>query len=159
MNEPPRRRRLLAIALPLGMQVLAGGCQRNVRLGPDAVAGKTPDGTIEMREVQAAYLVSGSGGEGVLTYRGRRHPFNVGGAGFGGIGASTIDAYGEVYNLRNLTEFPGAYAQARYGIALGTTSAGDLWLQNEAGVIMRLKAKRDGLMLSLGGDAVVISLR
>jgi hypothetical protein len=32
-------------------------------------------------------------------------------------------------------------------------------LQNEAGVIMHLKAKRTGLMLSLGGDAVVISMR
>ena len=31
-------------------------------------------------------------------------------------------------------------------------------MQNEAGVIMHLKAKRTGLMLSLGGDAVVISM-
>jgi hypothetical protein len=31
-------------------------------------------------------------------------------------------------------------------------------LQNEAGVIMPLKAKRTGLMLSLGGDAVAISM-
>jgi hypothetical protein len=32
-------------------------------------------------------------------------------------------------------------------------------MQNEAGVIMHLKARRKGLMLSLGGDAVVISMR
>jgi hypothetical protein len=31
-------------------------------------------------------------------------------------------------------------------------------LQNEHGVVMRLNAKRKGLMLSLGGDAVVISM-
>jgi hypothetical protein len=31
-------------------------------------------------------------------------------------------------------------------------------LQNEHGVIMRLRAKREGLMLSLGGDAVVITM-
>jgi hypothetical protein len=159
MNEPPRRRRLLASVVPLGALLLAAGCQGDVRLGPDAVAGKTPDGTVEMREVQAAYIASGSGGSGVLNYRGRSYPFNVGGAGFGGIGASTIDAYGEVYNLRDLSQFPGTYAQARYGIALGTTSAGDLWLQNDAGVIMRLKAKREGLMLSLGGDAVAIAMQ
>jgi methionine-rich copper-binding protein CopC len=36
-------------------------------------------------------------------------------------------------------------------------SGGDLWMQNESGVIMNLKARRTGLMLSLGGDAVVIS--
>jgi len=55
--------------------------------------------------------------------------------------------------------FRGAYAQGRYGFALGTTSAGDLWLQNEHGVVLRLRAKRTGLMLSLGGDAVVISMK
>ena len=84
--------------------------------------------------------------------------FNVGGLGVGGIGASTIDAVGEVYKLRRLADFPGAYAQARYGFAVGTASGGDLWMQNEAGVVMHLKAKRTGLMLSLGGDAVVISM-
>ena len=83
----------------------------------------------------------------------------VGGVGVGGIGLSTIEATGEVYNLRDLGQFPGTYGQARYGFAIGTASGGDLWLQNEAGVILHLKAKRKGLMLSLGGDAVVISMR
>jgi hypothetical protein len=49
-----------------------------------------------------------------------------------------------VYGLRRLSDFPGAYAQGRYGFALGTTSAGDLWLQNEHGVVMRLRTKRTG---------------
>jgi hypothetical protein len=61
--------------------------------------------------------------------------------------------------LKRLRDFPGAYAQARYGIALGNTSTGDLWLQNGNGVVMRLVAKRQGLMLSLGGDAVVIQMK
>jgi hypothetical protein len=82
----------------------------------------------------------------------------VGGLGVGGIGLSTVDATGEVYNLRELGQFPGTYGQARYGFAIGTSSAGDLWMQNESGVILRLKAKRTGLILSLGGDAVVISM-
>jgi hypothetical protein len=32
-----------------------------------------------------------------------------------------------------------------------------MWLQNEAGVITRLKARCEGLMLSLGGDAERVS--
>jgi hypothetical protein len=135
------------------------GCAGNVALGPEAVKGKTPDGTVEMHEVQAAYIGSGSGGGGVLYFRGVAYPFDIGGAGVGGIGLSTIEATGEIYNLHDLSQFPGTYGQARYGFAIGTASAGDLWLQNEAGVIMHLKAKRTGLMLSLGGDAVVISMR
>ncbi len=129
-----------------------------MEIGPSAIAGRQPDGTVEMRQVQVAYIGSGSGGNGVLTHRGRRYPFTVGGLGVGGIGASTIEATGEVYNMPSVAQFPGAYAQARYGFALGTASSGDMWLQNEAGVILHLKARREGLMLSLGGDAVVITM-
>ena len=151
---------ILVRCLLVSIAVLAlARCAERIALGPDAVQGKTPDGTIEMHEVQAAYIGSGSGGNGVLVFRGRAYPFEVGGLGVGGIGVSTIDATGEVYNLRDLGQFPGTYGQARYGFAVGSASAGDLWMQNEAGVILHLKAKRTGLMLSLGGDAVVISLR
>ena len=104
------------------------------------------------------FALATSGGAGSLSFRGVAYPFDVGGVGVGGIGLSTIEATGEVYNLRDLGQFPGTYGQARYGFAIGTASGGDLWLQNEAGVILHLQAKRTGLMLSLGGDAVVIAM-
>lgn len=94
-----------------------------------------------------------------LFYQGAVYPFTIGGLGVGGIGASTISAAGEVYKLNSLTQFPGAYIQGRYGFALGNRSGGDLWLQNDAGVILHLKAKREGLMLSLGGDAIAITMK
>ncbi len=146
------------LATAFAVLLLLAACQSSVKLGPDAVAGLTPDGTVEMDQVQVAYIGSAGGGSGTLYYRGGAYPFQVGGIGVGGIGVSTLDAEGEVYKLNRLTDFAGAYAQGRYGFAIGTASAGDLWLQNEAGVIMHLKAKRTGLMLSLGGDAVVISM-
>ena len=88
--------------LPVARRVRGG-----VALGPDAVKGKTPDGFIEMHEVQAAYIGSGSGGAGNLSFRGVQYAFDVGGVGVGGIGLSTIEATGEVYNLRDLGQFPG----------------------------------------------------
>lgn len=136
----------------------AAGTGGSVVLGPDAVKGKAVDAMVDMKEVQAAYIGSGTAGTGVLSFRGRDYPFQVGGLGVGGIGLSTVDAAGEVYNLRELAQFPGTYGQARYGFAIGSASEGDLWMQNEAGVILHLKAKRTGLILSLGGDAVVISM-
>ena len=159
MTKQTWQTRLARLTLVSVCILALAGCSERVALGPEAIKGKTPDGTIEMHEVQAAYIASGSGGGGVLTFRGVAYPFDVGGAGVGGLGASTIEATGDVYNLRELRQFPGTYGQARYGFALGTASAGDLWLQNEAGVILHLKAKRTGLMLSLGGDAMIISLR
>jgi hypothetical protein len=150
--------RLSRASAALVLLLLVAACQSSVKLGPDAVAGLTPDGTVQMDQIQVAYIGSAGGGNGTLYYRGGAYPFKVGGIGVGGIGVSTLDAEGEVYKLNRLIDFAGAYAQGRYGFAIGTASAGDLWLQNEAGVIMHLKAKRTGLMLSLGGDAVVISM-
>ena len=141
-----------------------GGCtvqtaQEQVQLGPAAIRGRRPEATVEMSEIQAAYIGSASAGRGVLVYRERRHPFTVEGVGVGGVGASSIEAEGDVYDLRELSRFPGTYGQARYGFAVGEASAGDLWMQNENGVIMRLKARRTGLMLSLGGDAMLITMQ
>lgn len=135
-----------------------GSSTESVKVGPEAIAGLRPDGTVEMHQVQVAYIGSAGGGSGTLYHRGRAYPFTIGGLGVGGIGASTIDAEGEVYKMSDVSQFAGAYAQGRYGFAIGTASGGDLWMQNEAGVILHLKAKRTGLMLSLGGDAVVISM-
>lgn len=121
--------------------------------------GMPPDGTVEMHEVQAAYIGNAGGGSGTLFYHGRAYPFRIAGLGVGGIGASTIDATGDVYNLPNVTLFPGAYAQGSTGFVVGAMSRGDLWLKNNSGVVMHLRAKREGLMLTLGGDAIVISMK
>lgn len=151
-----RRRFGLLVLLP-ALALVAGCAGQNS--AQTAATGKIPDGTIVMHQVQAAFIGSGSGGDGTLTYRGRAYAFDIGGLGVGGIGASTIDATGEVYNLKSIKDFPGSYVQGRMGYAFGTASRGDLWLQNDAGVVLHLAAKRTGLMLSLGGDVVVIKMK
>ena len=144
---------------PLALATAALLCLAACAANQSGSQGKPLSGYVRMNEVQAAYLGSGSAGSGTLTFRGRSYPFSVGGLGIGGIGVSTIQARGEVYGLQRLGDFPGTYAQGRFGFALGTKSGGDLWLQNANGVVMHLVAKRTGLMLSLGGDAIVISMK
>ena len=46
----------------------------------------------------------------------------------------------------------------RLGVTLGQSDNGGLWLENENGVIMQLKAQREGIALSLGGDAIYIRM-
>ncbi|CAH2602483.1 conserved protein of unknown function [Rhodovastum atsumiense] len=125
---------------------------------PEAYEGMMPDGEIHMREFQAAYIGSGTAGKGTLLYRGQSYPFDVGGLGVGGVGLSEVEAEGWVYRLNNILHFPGAYGQLRYGFAAGQKSGGDLLLENESGVIMRVRAKREGLMLSLGADVMRIRM-
>jgi hypothetical protein len=114
-------------------------------------------GTLTIEQVQIAFIGSGNLGGGTLVVGGQKYSFSIGGLGIGGIGVSKMEATGTVYNLKNINDFAGGYVQARYGIAVGSMSTGQLWLQNTKGVVLELKAKRTGLALSLGGDAVYIN--
>ncbi len=113
-------------------------------------------GTLTIEQIQVAFIFSGNVGGGKLHYKGKTYPFSIGGLGVGGIGISSIKATGEVYDLKRLADFDGGYAQARTGIVLGDKSAGSLWLENAAGVYIRLSAKRKGIALSLGIDGIYI---
>ena len=116
----------------------------------------TQSGTVTINQVQVAFIFSGNVGGGKLHYKGKSYPFSIGGLGVGGIGVSSIEATGEVYNLRRLNDFAGGYGQARTGIVVGNLSAGTLWLENSQGVYLKLAAKRKGIALSLGLDGIYI---
>ena len=113
-------------------------------------------GTITVEQYQVAFIGSGNLGGGKLTFNGKTYSFTIGGLGIGGFGVSRIKASGNVYNLKNLKDFAGAYVQGRYGFAAGDKSGGKLWLQNEQDVVIEIQGDREGLALSLGGDAVYI---
>lgn len=117
-----------------------------------------PSGSITISQTQVALLVSGTLGGGQLNYDGKTYAFSIGGLGVGGIGVSTMEASGSVYDLKSINDFPGVYGQARTGWAAGEGGEGKMWLQNEVGVIIELKAKRDGVMLAMGADGILITM-
>ena len=130
------------------------GSWSGIVLGQDLVK----SGTVKIEQVQLAFIASGNLGGGTLQFQDKSYSFTIGGLGAAGIGVSKITATGEVYNLSDKSKFSGAYAQARYGAAVATAGAGELWLQNSSGVVLKLKAEQSGIALSLGGDSVFISL-
>ncbi len=146
------RRGALLLCLAGGLAIGGTGAVQ-VAVGEDA----KPNASVTIDQVQVAFIFSGNVGGGVLTFEGKTYDFSIGGLGIGGFGASSIHAYGEVYNLKSVADFAGAYGQARTGIAAGTVGGGELWLENAQGVYMKLKSERKGLALSLGADAVYIS--
>ena len=149
---------LLFLSCAVAVAALSGCAPKPVIDSGTDLQGKRPSGTVEMRQGQVAFIGSADAGSGKLHYGGKTYPFRVGGLGIGGIGISSIEAEGAVYHLSDVAQFGGLYVQGRYGFAVGEASRGDLWLQNGAGVIMHLRAKREGLILSLGADGVVVSL-
>jgi hypothetical protein len=115
-------------------------------------------GSVNIHQVQIAFIGSGTTGGGTLYFHGRAYPFRLGGLGIGGIGISTIDATGTVYNLFRLEDFNGVYGQAQTGFAIGQQGGGQMWLQNSHGVYLKLQTKRQGLALSLGAGGMSVQL-
>jgi hypothetical protein len=158
-------RRTLFIAAPafaatlaaseLALLLLASGCSSISRPGPQTVVGMSPDATVSMTEIIA---VGAAGGEGTLTFRGNSYPFQLAGGVTGGGGAANTRAYGEVYNLHNLTDFKGLYRQNSGGPGLVLSGASNLWLRNAAGVVLHLQGTQEGVTLSLGGEEVLIEM-
>ncbi len=120
---------------------------------------KPVSGTLTVEQVQVAWILSGNLGGGKLDYKGNTYDFTIGGLGVGGFGASKIEATGEVYGLERIEDFVGAYGQARYGMVAADVSTGELWLENAKGVVIHLDAKRKGLALALGADAIYLDLK
>ena len=141
------------------LRALIGGLLVTLAIaGPSVAEDLKKSGTVRIEQVQIAFIGSGNLDGGTLQFGGKSYDFTIGGLGIGGFGVSKITATGTVYNLDKLAYFPGAYAQGRYGVVVGDASTGKLWLKNSHGVVLELKAEREGLALSLGGDAVYIDL-
>ena len=123
--------------------LLVGG----LALAADA---KKPSGTVAITETQFAVILGGSSGGGTLTFQGKDYPFKIGGLTAGiNVGISKMSAVGEVYDLKDVSKFPGTYTKLDASIALGG-GVGGLRLKNENGVIMRLESRTQGLQLNVG---------
>lgn len=143
-----RRRLLVGASAGAALAALPAQAQQRVK-----------SGTVDIEQVQVAFIGSGGIGGGTLHYQGRSYRFSIGGLGIGGFGVSKLQATGDVFNLHRLDQFPGAYGSARYGAAFGDQGGGQLWLENPNGVILELRARRQGLAVSLGADAVIIDFK
>jgi hypothetical protein len=113
-----------------------------------------PAGQVSIDETQFGFVIGGSVGGGELTVDGKKHAFQIGGLSLGAnIGVSKFAARGEVYNLKNIEDFPGNYVTAGGQIALGG-GMGGVTLKNEKGVIMRLQGTTEGVQFNVGASGV-----
>jgi hypothetical protein len=119
------------------------------------IRGLRPSGTVTMTQV----FVSTSGvGSGTLTFGGRTYPFTLIGSLIGLGAISTLQASGEVYRLKDVSEFSGSWILGSGSLAITAKANGELWLENRNGVIMRLNAAQAGLTFSQGRYELYIQL-
>jgi hypothetical protein len=125
---------------------------------PIVADGSSPDGSVSLSATSLAAGVGWVWGNGKLKFNGKEHRFKISGLTVVDGGISSISAAGEVYNLRQLSDFGGNYTVASAGIAIGG-GAGASYLKNEHGVVIKLVETNQGLRVNLAAEGVTITLR
>ena len=116
-------------------------------------------GQIAVVFTKGGFIVGIGGGEGVLTFKGKRYPFTVSGMNIGfTIGASTTKLVGRALNLNNLAAFEGSYGTIGAGGAIAAGAAG-VQLQNANGVILQLSGPKLGAEVSAAVGGVTVQFK
>lgn len=117
-----------------------------------------PDATVELSGGSAALGIGYSWGNGTLNYQGRAYPFTVKGLSVANVGASSVQASGNVYHLAKLEDFDGNYTAVTAGATVGG-GAGVAAMQNQHGVVMQLTSTTQGLQFTLAPAGMAVALQ
>ncbi len=116
-------------------------------------------GTVTMKIKAVAFGIGVEWGSGTLTmYDGTSHDLKVRGLTLVDIGASSIEATGEVYNLVEAKDIEKRFVAGAAGAALvGGGSA--VAMKNGKGVVMKLKSAQKGVRLTLAAEGLKVTLK
>src|SRR3954470_4626734 len=112
----------------------------------EELAKAKPVGTIEVQAEQIRLLLGGAKGKGVLNFQDKSYPFSIKAVTVGGVGVTKVQATGDVYFLKSVSDFPGTYSAATIGLTLGAGKGASQY-QNGAGVFISVKSKSEGVAL------------
>jgi hypothetical protein len=125
---------------------------------PTVIAeGTPPFARVTLTGRSMAIIVGRVAGNGTISFREKNYQFKLSGISFFDIGAASVAARGEIYNLTAIGDLAGTYS----AIAVGTTigRGGSIaYLKNEHGVIIRLRSSTVGLLFNLSVDRVKITI-
>src|SRR5262245_28420523 len=138
--------------------VIAGACLLGTFGAAYAAEAKAkPDATMTLKSKSVAAGVGFSWGEGKLHYAGHTYKLAVDGLTVGSVGASEVQANGDVYHLKKLADFDGNYT-AVVGEATVGGGAEGLIMKNQNGVEIRMTSTTKGLKLTAGVSGVKLSV-
>jgi len=119
---------------------------------------KKPSGTIYIKSKTVAIGVGVTWGNGKLNFDGKEYAFKVNGLSLIDLGFSSVEVTGEAYNLKSVSDFAGSYASAAAGAKFGDAGGSVSTVKNDKDVVLKLKAKGEGLQLTLAPGGMVIKM-
>jgi hypothetical protein len=116
-------------------------------------------GTVSLVIYKAGWIIGGSGGGGVLNFRGRSYALSTGGLDYGLVfGGSKTVLHGTVSNIWRPSDVAGVYAAAGAGLAVGR-GARAIVLTNQKGAVLQLSGHQVGLMANADLSGLAITLK
>jgi hypothetical protein len=122
-------------------------------------AARADEGTVSLVIYKAGWIIGGSGGGGVLHFRGRTYGLSTGGLDYGLVfGGSKTILRGRVSNINSPSDVAGVYGAAGAGLAIGG-GARAIVLTNQKGAVLELSGRQVGLMANADLSGLAITLR
>ena len=120
---------------------------------------RADEGTVSLVIYKGGWIIGGSGGSGVLHFRGRSYGLSTGGIDYGLVfGGSKTILRGRVSNINNPSDVAGVYGAAGAGLAI-VRGARAIVLTNQKGAVLELSGQQFGLMANADLSGLAISLR
>ena len=122
-------------------------------------ASHADEGSVSLTIYKAGWIIGGSGGSGVLRFRGRTYALSTGGLDYGLVfGGSKTVLHGRVSNIYRPSDVAGVYGAAGAGLAVGG-GARAIVLTNQKGAVLELSGRQVGLMANADLSGLAITLR
>ena len=122
-------------------------------------AAHADEGFVTLTIYKAGWIIGGSGGSGVLNFRGRSYGLSAGGLDYGLVfGGSKTVLRGRVSNINRPSDVAGVYGAAGAGLAIGG-GARAIVLTNQKGAVLELSGRQTGLMANADLSGLAITLK
>ena len=122
-------------------------------------ASHADEGGVSLTIYKAGWIIGGSGGGGVLSFRGRNYALSAGGLDYGLVfGGSKTVLRGRVSNINRPSDVAGVYGAAGAGLAIGG-GARAIVLTNQKGAVLELSGQQVGLMANADLSGLAITLK
>ena len=120
--------------------------------------GPKPVGKVSIQSTSIAAGIGVSWGDGQLNFKGHKYLFSIDGLTLVDVGISKASAVGDVYDLKDISQFEGTYVAGEAGFALAG-GMGGMSLRNQNGVVMHVRSVTQGAKLQLGPSGLTIKLK
>ena len=128
-------------------------------LAAAALPARADEGRINIQFFKAGWVVGGSYGKGVMSFRGEQYLLEVGGLSYGfTFGGSQTSLSGRVRNIRRATDVNGVYGAGSAGAAVGKGGQ-VIVLTNQNGAILELSGTQTGLIVNFDLSGLALTVK